>query len=193
MKLQATPGVNKCSIEGCTDKYYGATFCKKHHQWHWKRGLLPRQPEVTLAEKLKSRVEVSGLCWLWTRGRNNKGYGIVAVNGRRYYAHRASYEAFVGSIPPDMEVCHRCDVPRCINPDHLFLGTHAENMADAGRKGRMPKFPRFFGYKHPNSIFTPEQVQLIKASSLDAKKLAKQFGCHPQTVRNVRNGLRYAT
>ena len=75
-------------------------------------------------------------CWLWA-GRLVEGYGIFTLNHRdNQLAHRASYEHFVGPIPQGLFVLHKCDVRSCINPDHLFIGTHADNMADMKRKGR---------------------------------------------------------
>ena len=74
-------------------------------------------------------------CWLWD-GRDIKGYGAVSVANKSKLAHRVSYEYHKGPIPDGMFVLHKCDMPLCINPEHLFLGTHAENMADMKRKGR---------------------------------------------------------
>lgn len=78
-------------------------------------------------------------CWLWTGGKSKVGYGMIR-EGRRgtplILAHRFSYELLVGPIPDGLLACHKCDVRNCVNPQHIFIGTHADNTADMMRKGR---------------------------------------------------------
>ena len=94
------------------------------------------------AERFWSRVRKSDGCWLWTGRVNDKGYGMFDGASSEHgkcsrLAHRLSYLLATGVMPPVlMEVCHRCDVPGCVNPKHLFLGTHRDNMYDSIRKGR---------------------------------------------------------
>ena len=77
-------------------------------------------------------------CWLWEVSCRPNGYGQFAPDGsgRPVHAHRAAYELLVGTIPEGMQVCHRCDVRSCVNPDHLFLGTQKDNVDDMRAKGR---------------------------------------------------------
>lgn len=82
-------------------------------------------------------------CWLWELASDRYGYGKATALGRKSTtAHRISYEAFVGPIPEGMFVCHKCDVAACCNPEHLFLGTAADNNRDRSNKGRTAKGPR---------------------------------------------------
>lgn len=90
-----------------------------------------------MKDRIQKLIEIDAKgCWLWTKGRMPFGYGAIVVNGKTKLAHRVSYEAHVGPIPSGLCVLHRCDVPPCVNPEHLFLGTQLDNMRDKIAKGR---------------------------------------------------------
>lgn len=94
-------------------------------------------------EVFNKRVAKGPGCWEWTGSRNTAGYGVISSKGRKRMAHRVSYEIANGPIPDGMLVCHRCDNPKCVRPDHLFLGTSRDNAQDAASKGRVSNQNKF--------------------------------------------------
>lgn len=94
------------------------------------------------AAPIEQRIELNSIpepnsgCWLWLGSVSRKGYGKAISGGRGYQMHRVAWERAHGSIPAGLYVCHKCDVPSCVNVDHLFLGTHTDNMRDMVAKGR---------------------------------------------------------
>lgn len=145
------------------------------------------QIEQRLLEKIEA-VPFSG-CWIWMGSlRAVTGYGQVCVAaGRTKLAHRVSYELFRGPIPEGMDVCHSCDVTACINPSHLFLGTHADNMRDMIRKGRRrPKEQR--GEKNSSALLTTQNVKEIRerrAAGELVKNIALAYGVSRHAITDV--------
>jgi hypothetical protein len=91
----------------------------------------------TPLERFMEKVNVSSTgCWEWTSGTDRNGYGLFGFNGKQYRAHRWSAEFIKQTNPNSLYVCHSCDNPGCVNPDHLWLGTHTENEQDKDSKGR---------------------------------------------------------
>lgn len=147
----------------------------------------------TARQSLLNRIEydTNGGCWLWRGKVARNGYGRTATDprsgGGSTGAHRRSYELFVEPIPDGKMVCHKCDVRVCINPNHLFLGTQKENLADMDRKGRRVNAPSF-GPKNKMSKLTEEAVLLIrdlydKGGGLS--EIGRRFLVTPQNIRSI--------
>lgn len=93
---------------------------------------------MTLADRFWVKVEKSDRCWSWkSKVHRHTGYGVFTINYRDHRAHRVAWELTYGPIPADLWVLHHCDNTICVRPDHLFLGTHQDNMDDAKAKGRI--------------------------------------------------------
>jgi hypothetical protein len=123
-------------------------------------------------------------CWLWQATKNKDGYGhfgVAASLPRK--AHRVSYEMFCEEIPAGKIICHRCDNPSCVNPDHLFVGSHADNSRDRDDKGRQA-----LGRRNGKSRLSEDDIPEIRASSLSERATAKQFGVHRGTVNAIKSG-----
>lgn len=138
--------------------------------------------EVT-KKLLDSRSEkvLSG-CWLWMKPLDRDGYGRVCVDGKNQRVHRVSYRLYKGDIPNGMIVCHECDTPACINPEHLFLGTHLDNVRDKITKGRDVDQK---GTNNPHSKLTEADVIVIRQSSKLQRELAKEHGVVRSTISAI--------
>lgn len=129
-----------------------------------------------------------GVCWEWSGHRVTQGYGRLRINGHRWMAHRYAWTVMNGDIPAGQEVCHRCDNPPCCNPAHLFLGTHAENMADMAGKGRA-RPP--VGTDHSNSKITPaivRDIRDLRQQGWTLARIGRQFNIHLSNVSLIANG-----
>jgi hypothetical protein len=124
-------------------------------------------------------------CWFWLGELCELGYGLMRVNKLVKRAHRVSWQEFKSPIPPDMNVLHRCDIRCCINPDHLFLGTQAENMDDMVKKGRCR---RSHGSTNGNSKLTEAQAIEIRAASGSHSEVACRYGIGKSIVSYIRRG-----
>jgi hypothetical protein len=155
---------------------------------------------IPLEERLWRRVNKNGPvpahrpelgpCWLWT-GATVEGYGSIGIRGAYPRGtHRVSWELAHGAIPPGVCVLHHCDARTCVNPDHLFLGTPADNIRDMDAKGRR-RSPR--GSGHWASKFTEEQVREIRRTYVPRRnggtyELARRYGVTREAIRDIVKG-----
>lgn len=132
-----------------------------------------------------------GGCWVWMGTTTSRGYGQLISDNKKHYAHRASYEAFVGPIPKGKYVCHSCDNVYCVNPNHLFLGTQKENLQDMASKGRSTR-----GEKNPRAKLTEMDVYVIKKVFMSKQDvsdmdIAKTYNVSRSLIQSIRTGKRW--
>jgi predicted XRE-type DNA-binding protein len=149
-----------------------------------KRGT-PRVHPISIEDRLLQRIacEPNSGCWLWLGRMDRNGYGILLDRNRPLWAHRAAWRTWRGEIPAGLVVCHRCDTPACINPDHLFVGTQGDNIRDAARKGRTAS-----GERQWNAKLKTEEVLAIRALVAEGvyqRTIAAQFGVSQSTVSDI--------
>lgn len=132
-------------------------------------GIYPRKP---VEDRFFCKVKKSFSCWIFTGHLNNKGYGYFAVDGKKILAHRFSFELHKKRVPVGLCVLHRCDVPPCVNPSHLFLGTKKDNTQDMFSKGR-------------NITVRGEENGKSKLSSLLIKKMRRAYSSGNYTQRGL--------
>lgn len=161
-------------------------FCSRECDNEWRRSR-PVDSIDTMRERFYERVVVSDedSCWLWV-GAYNGDYGrMPRGRGRGFGAHRASYLIHHGEIPNGMEVCHSCDNPSCVNPYHLFAGTHADNMRDMKEKGKRR------GVLQARAKLTDADIPVIwrmRAEGHKQEDIAKRFGMSRTGIANVLQG-----
>lgn len=144
-------------------------------------------------EKIQRSIvidQTSG-CWLWQKAKEAFGYGVIRADNKRYLAHRLSYKVYNGKLDDKLLVLHKCDVPACINPDHLYMGTYKNNMEDCVRRGRFASRDR-----KPNAKLKSTDIQTIKnlyfAEKLTHKEIAHVYKVSIRLIGDVVNEKRWS-
>ena len=153
---------------------------------------VPEDVLPIIAARFWAKVKKSDDCWLWQgsctgTGVSRHGQFVLPRQGNcqpHVKAHRVSYELTFGRIPEGLQACHRCDVPACVNPDHLFLGTQDDNIKDAAEKGRMSK-------RRERVLTTADRLTI---HALPYRRglnvaLAREYGVSPAVISHVRCGM----
>jgi predicted XRE-type DNA-binding protein len=190
----------QCKFDGCDRD----AVCKNYCDMHYRR-LLRRGDPANRGQRLvdtgdaierfnkKYIVQENG-CWIWTGNKRPNNKNVLYPrhhldDGKSEGAHRFSYKIFVGEIPAGQYVCHKCDVPLCVNPDHLFLGTHQDNMRDMVQKQR--SYTGRGENKKGRAKLTNIQALEIKNMHISQSKIAKIFGVSQATIGRIKRGESY--
>lgn len=140
----------------------------------------------TVSERFFDKVKKTESCWLWQAHKNHKGYGMFHYK-KEMSAHKFSYMLHKGNVPEGMYVCHSCDTPACVNPEHLWLGTNDDNQKDSTLKGRRKLFSTR-GSNVGTAKLNEEKVRQIKILIKQGKsnsQIAKEFNISPQTIHAI--------
>lgn len=189
-----------CCIKGCDapvislglcvnhlrrNQKYGSPVASQMVAWRWRR--------LSHEERFWAQVKKSDDgCWLWQSGKDMDGYGAFKgeLDGVVHMrAHRYSFALHHGPIPPGILVCHTCDTPACVRPDHLFPGSSAVNMADKMAKGRHVVR---FGADRPQALLTDDQAKAILDDARPYSQIAADYGVHTQTISSLKNRVSWA-
>lgn len=152
-----------------------------------------------LAERFEAKIirEPNSGCWLWAGSLDTGGYGLILAfnGGTAKTAHRISWELHRGPIPKGIDVLHKCDTPCCVRPDHLTLGTHAENMADMVRKRRQARgdalSAKVRGERNGHAKLTEDDVRAIRAATGTNQDIASRFGVKHVVISQIRSRTRW--
>lgn len=157
--------------------------------------------DQVIKKRFESKFLITPGCWIWKAGRHTKlPYGKFKIYGKTVLAHRFSYELYIGRICEGMFVLHRCDNPSCVNPCHLFIGTHDDNMSDKVAKNRQAKAERITGNRnsakgerHGRALLTESDVAEIRKISAThhhygRAELAKKYGVSEATIKAIKSG-----
>jgi hypothetical protein len=135
---------------------------------------------------LSKACESANGCLEWLGCKNRHGYGVIGLNGDRFMAHRLAWMLFRSEIPAGMFICHHCDNPSCVNPEHLFIGTPKDNTQDARKKGRLA-----YGKRNQWAKLTPEKIKEAYAMNRNGASchyIAKHFGVSRNTITRALSG-----
>lgn len=157
------------------DRLYCSKSCKAKYEIDNKK--------LTMFKEIKyNKDEITG-CWNCTSHTGNRGYPMVKRDGKRIYLSRFMYINNVGEIPDSMQIRHKCDNPSCINPDHLEIGTIADNMHDKVERGRQQR-----GSQMPCSKLIESDVVEIRKSKMKRKELASMYNVSLPTIDQIIQG-----
>lgn len=147
-------------------------------------------------QRFETRFHITPGCWEWDAKADKDGYGWFCIGKEKLRAHRVSYQIYKGQTPGALHVLHKCDNPRCVNPEHLFLGTNVDNVKDKISKGRQMRGPgamenrrSFKGELSPTAKLTQIQVDAIRQDGRLHRLIAADYGVCRATVSHIKRRL----
>jgi DNA-binding transcriptional regulator YiaG len=189
----------ECEVSGCQRPSRANKMCTLHNSRMKRNGHSGPGPRALGSPEFRfwRKVDQNGAngCWNWTGGTHKKGYGTLQGGdgtNRNIATHRFSYELHKGPIPAGMYVMHICDNPRCVNPDHLKLGTATDNVRDMWEKGRA-KPTGVKGEGHKKAKLTEDDVRMLRADTTkNNHEWARHFGVSANAIRHARIGRNWS-
>lgn len=192
--------MTKCSFDGCERDAKCKGYCDMHYRRLLKRGDVNDRGSRNVdigsdVERFHKKYEIQeNGCWIWTEGTRPNSKGVLYprhfANGKSIGAHRFAYQITHGEIPKGAYICHKCDTPLCVNPEHLFAGTHKDNMADMVAKQRSYKGKG--ENKKGLAKLTDFQANAIRETkNLSQSQIAKIFGVSQTTIGRIKRGVSY--
>jgi hypothetical protein len=180
-----------CPVPDCGGASYGKGYCRLHYgRYYHGRNLLAPIGKPSSDNRFLSSINIPSThldeCFEYSRVKKS-GYGSLMVNGRHVWAHRYSYQYFIGPIPDGLCVLHHCDNKKCVRPDHLYAGTKADNVRDAVQRGQHDPCR---GEKGGRSVLTERMVLVIRSRRMAGesfRSLAEDYGVGKTTIRKVSN------
>jgi len=139
----------------------------------------------SVVDRLARNHTKVGDCWLWNKSLRGGGYGYLKISGRKYVSSRVSYTHYKGEIPDGYFVCHKCDNPSCINPDHLFIGTQKDNMQDKIAKGRVGNTRCHDTKLKPMDVLT---IRSCLESGISKKDIARYYRLDRRYIFGIERG-----
>lgn len=174
-----------CTVDGCNEFYFAKNYCRDHYSslvrkrkgsiTYEKRGIKKKFVEQFLSSHFTED------CVNWPFKKDPRGYGFLSVDKKKWFAHRYVLYLVTGGNPLEMDCCHSCGNPSCVNPRHLRWDTHKENMRDAVKHGRSTR-----GRKNAQAKLTREQVRSIREDERSQVKIAKDYGISRSYVSTLK-------